>query len=182
VSPDARGRDPRRVLAIIVMGVSGCGKTSVASALAGRLGWDYVEADGFHPRANIEKMTAGIPLGDEDRWPWLDAIARYLEVARERGRPCVLACSALKRRYRERLSRGKGDIRVVYLRGSYETILSRLAGRTGHYMPLSLLQSQFDALEEPGPDEDPFVLSVESPVEEIVEEIVANLDPGPSRL
>jgi gluconokinase len=161
--------------------VSGCGKTTVASALAERLGWDYVEADGFHPTSNIEKMTAGIPLGDEDRWPWLDAMASYLEVARERQRPCVLACSALKRRYRDRLAGGHRDIRLVYLRGSYETIVARLAGRTGHYMPPSLLQSQFEALEEPGAEEDPIMVSVESGPETIVEEIVGKLDSGPLR-
>lgn len=170
-------RDPISTInAIVVMGVSGCGKTTVASALAERLGWDYVEADGFHPAPNIEKMTAGIPLGDEDRWPWLDAMASHLGAARERGRPCVIACSALKRRYRERLTGGRADIGLVYLKGSYETILSRLAGRTGHYMPPSLLQSQFDALEEPSPDEDPITVSIGLSAWELVAEIVARLD------
>ena len=162
------------ITAIVVMGVSGCGKTTVASALAERLGWDYVEADGFHPTSNIEKMTAGIPLGDEDRWPWLDAMASYLEVARERGRPCVLACSALKRRYRDRLAGGHDDVRLVYLRGSYKTISGRMAGRTGHYMPPSLLKSQFETLEEPLPNENALVLSVEiDPPEKLVERLAA---------
>lgn len=166
--------------AIVVMGVSGCGKTTVASALARRLGWDFVEADRFHPAANIEKMTAGIPLGDEDRWPWLDAMASHLAAARGRDRPCVLACSALKRRYRERLAAGSGDLRLVYLQGSYETILSRLAGRTGHYMPPSLLESQFAALEEPVPEEDAITVSAEPDSAAIVDEILRRLG-GPLR-
>ena len=159
----------RGLSAIVVMGVSGCGKSTVAARLAQRLGWDLAEADTFHGAANVEKMTAGIPLGDEDRWPWLDAMARYLEDARVRRRPCVIACSALKRRYRERLTGDRDDVGLVYLQGSYETILSRLAGRTGHYMPPSLLRSQFDALEEPGPDEHPISVSVEREPGEIVE-------------
>ena len=167
--------------AIVVMGVAGCGKSTIASALAERLGWDYVEADRFHPRANIEKMTAGIPLGDDDRWPWLDAMASHLAAARSQGRPCVLACSALKRRYRERLAGGHDDIQLVYLQGSYDTILARLAGRTGHYMPPSLLQSQFEALEEPRAEERPITVSVQESPDAIVETITRDLDPGSSR-
>ena len=162
-------------LAIVVMGVSGCGKTTVASRLARRLQWDFVEADTFHPAANVEKMRAGIPLGDDDRWPWLDAIAAWIDAARAKGRPCIVACSALKRSYRERLAHGHGDVRFVYLRGSFETVAARMVGRTGHYMPASLLQSQYQTLEEPGADENAIVLSIESPADALVDEIVATL-------
>jgi gluconokinase len=161
--------------AIVVMGVSGCGKTTVASRLAQRLQWQFVEADAFHSAANIEKMRAGIPLSDEDRRPWLDAIATWITAARAQGTPCIVACSALKRSYRERLARGAEDVRFVYLRGELETVAARMAGRTGHYMPVSLLKSQFEALEEPGSDEDPIVLSIDSPVEALLDEIVATL-------
>lgn len=161
--------------AIVVMGVSGCGKTTVAAALAQRLGWDLVEADAFHSTANVEKMRAGTPLTDDDRWPWLDAIAAHIGRARGEGRPCIVACSALKRRYRERLARGRGDVRFVYLKGEYATVAARLEARKGHYMPPALLRSQYDALEEPGADENPLVVSVESPVAAIVEEVAATL-------
>ena len=157
------------------MGVSGCGKSTVASLLAGRMGWAFAEADAFHSMANVEKMRNGTPLTDEDRWPWLDAIAGWIDGNRAAGRDCVVACSALRRAYRERLAGGHGDVRFVYLRGDYDVIASRLAGRSGHYMPVSLLASQFRTLEEPGSDEDPLVLSIEEPVERLVEEIAANL-------
>jgi len=155
------------------MGVSGCGKTTVASGVAERLGWDFVEADTLHSPANVAKMGAGIPLTDEDRWPWLDAIAAHIEAARKKQKPCVVACSALKRRYRQRLSGGHADVRFAYLEGSFDTIAARLARRTGHYMPLSLLESQFAALEAPGADEDSIVVSAERPAEALVEEVVA---------
>ena len=157
------------------MGVSGCGKSSVASRLAGRMGWAFAEADTFHSMGNVEKMRNGIPLTDEDRWPWLDAIASWIDGNRAAGRDCVVACSALRRVYRERLAGGHDDVRFVYLRGDYDVIASRLAGRTGHYMPVSLLASQFRTLEEPGSDENPLVLSIDEPVERLVEEIAANL-------
>ena len=157
------------------MGVSGCGKSSVASLLAARMGWAFAEADTFHSKANVEKMRNGTPLTDEDRWPWLDAIAGWIDGNRAAGRDCVVACSALRRAYRERLAGRHGDVRFVYLRGDYDVIASRLAGRSGHYMPVSLLASQFRTLEEPGSDEDPLVLSIEEPVERLVEEIAANL-------
>ena len=163
------------VRAIVVMGVSGCGKSTVAARLAQRLGWDLAEADSFHCAANVEKMRSGTALTDEDRWPWLDAIAAWIGAARGQGRPCIVACSALKRRYRERLAGGHGDVLFVYLKGDYETVAARLAGRSGHYMPLSLLQSQFDALEEPGADEGALVLSIGRPVEALVEELAARL-------
>jgi gluconokinase len=157
------------------MGVAGCGKSTVAATLARRLGWDLAEADAFHSSGNVEKMRSGIPLTDADRAPWLDAIAAWIAAARAQARPCIVACSALKRRYRERLSDGHDDVRFVYLQGAYETVAARLAGRSGHYMPLSLLKSQYDALEEPGTDENALVLSVEQPVEAIVEDVIADL-------
>jgi gluconokinase len=161
------------VHAIVVMGVAGCGKSTVAAMLSRRLGREFAEADAFHSAANIAKMRSGIPLTDEDRWPWLDAIAAWIATERANARPCIVACSALKRRYRERLAAGHGDVRFVYLKGDYETVAARLAGRSGHYMPLSLLESQFAALEEPAPDEKALVLSIERPVEALVDEVAA---------
>ena len=157
------------------MGVSGSGKSSVGFLLAKRLGWNFAEADTFHAAASIEKMSNGIPLTDADRWPWLDAIAAWIDASRREGKPCVVACSALRRAYRERLAGGHDDVRFVYLRGDYDVIASRLAGRSGHYMPVSLLASQFKTLEEPGSDENPLVLPIEEPVERLVDEIVANV-------
>ena len=159
--------------AIVVMGVSGCGKTTVAVKLAERLHRDFAEADVFHSPANVDKMRAGIPLSDADRWPWLDAIADWIDAARAKGRPCVVTCSALKRAYRERLARGHDDIRFVHLRGDYDTIASRMSERSGHYMPASLLRSQFDALQEPGAEENPVILSIEERPEVLVEKLVA---------
>lgn len=157
------------------MGVSGCGKTTVASRLAQRLGWDFAEADTFHSAANVAKMSAGIPLTDDDRWPWLGAIAARIEAARASGRGCVVACSALKRRYRERLSGGHHDVRFVYLQGDYDTVAARLSGRTGHYMPPTLLKSQYEALEEPAADENAIVLSIERSPDDLVPGIVKAL-------
>jgi carbohydrate kinase (thermoresistant glucokinase family) len=162
-------------IAIVVMGVSGCGKTTVGSRLAQRLHWEYAEADTFHSAANVAKMSAGTPLTDEDRWPWLGAIAARIEAARAGGRGCVVACSALKRRYRERLSGGHDDVRFVYLKGDYETVEARLSGRTGHYMPPSLLTSQYEALEEPAADENALVLLIDRPADELVAAIVKEL-------
>ena len=166
------------IFAVVVMGVSGSGKTTVASRLAQRLRWDFAEADNFHTAASVGKMRAGVPLTDADRWPWLDAIAAWIEAARAKGRPCIVACSALRRAYRERLSKGHADVRFVYLQGTHETIAARLAGRSGHYMPPSLLPSQFDTLEEPGVDENPIVLSIELPADKLVDAIFAKLKPA----
>jgi carbohydrate kinase (thermoresistant glucokinase family) len=164
-------------VAIVVMGVSGCGKTTVASLLAQRLGWEFAEADTFHSLANVEKMRSGIPLNDDDRWPWLDAIAAYIDNARSRHRHCVVACSALRRAYRERLAGGHDDLRFVYLKGDYDTIASRMTGRSGHYMPPTLLRSQFDTLEEPGDAERPIVLGIDLPPAVLVDEVLAALAP-----
>ncbi|HLX24292.1 MAG TPA: gluconokinase [Usitatibacter sp.] len=158
---------------IIVMGVAGSGKSTVASQTAQRLDWRFAEADTFHSAANIAKMRDGIPLTDEDRWPWLDAIAAWIDSMRSAGQHCVVACSALKRAYRVRLAAGHHDVRFVYLKGSYEIVAARMSGRTGHYMPLSLLRSQFETLEEPDAAEDAVVMPIEKAPEEIVAAIVA---------
>lgn len=131
--------------AIVVMGVAGCGKTTVGKLVAERLGWRFLDADDFHSPENVEKMRSGQPLTDDDRWPWLDRLNGLL---RDDG-PAVLACSALRQRYRERIGAGIDGVQWVHLAGSFELIGSRLAARKGHYMPASLLVSQFDALEPP---------------------------------
>lgn len=133
---------------VALMGVSGAGKTVVGEALAADLGWPFFDADDFHPPANVAKMAAGTPLTDADRWPWLDQVATEMAEVNERGAHAVLACSALKQAYRDRLSRAT-DIRFVYLSGDYETIAARLAARSHRYMPPALLASQFASLEPP---------------------------------
>jgi gluconokinase len=160
---------------IVVMGVAGSGKTTIASRLAERLQWRFAEGDSFHPPANVAKMRAGIALTDEDRWPWLDAIAAWIDAARASGERCVVTCSALKRAYRDRLAGGHDDARFVYLKGEYDLVARRMAARQGHYMPVALLQSQYDALEEPHPGENPLVISILTPPEEIVEGIVVTM-------
>lgn len=133
---------------VVLMGVSGCGKTTVGQALARELGWNFVDSDDLHPEANVRKMAAGIALTDEDRWPWLDRIVEELRRVHARGEHVVLACSALKASYRERLARA-GDARFVHLAGDFATIEARLALRAHRYMPSSLLASQFATLEPP---------------------------------
>ena len=133
---------------LVLMGVCGCGKSTVGEALAQAMGCRFLDADDFHPPANVEKMAAGVPLTDDDRWPWLDRIAEELESILRGGEHGVLACSALKEAYRARLERA-GDVRIVYLKGDQATIAARLAARQHQYMPPSLLPSQFAALEEP---------------------------------
>ena len=140
-------------LVIVVMGVSGCGKSTVGRVLADRLGWVFQEGDDLHPASNVAKMRAGVPLTDEDRWPWLDRVAGWIEGRLVAGESGVVACSALKRAYRERLSR-PGDVVFVHLEVDRNTLEERLAGRRGHYMPAALLASQLETLEEPGTDED----------------------------
>ena len=130
------------------MGVSGCGKTTIGRALADAMGWAFLDADDFHPGANVAKMRAGTPLTDDDRWPWLDRLTADMTAINARGASAVLGCSALRQAYRDRLARA-GGVRIVYLKGDRATIEPRLAARAGHYMPPSLLTSQFAALEEP---------------------------------
>jgi gluconokinase len=148
------------------MGVSGSGKTTVGRELAGRLGVDYAEADEFHPQANIEKMAAGHPLTDEDRWPWLDAIARWIGEHEESGG--VVTCSALKRTYRDVLTAG-GPVFFVHLTGSREVIAARLNARKGHFMPPALLDSQIADLEPLDPDEPGIVLDIDTTPEALTE-------------
>jgi gluconokinase len=138
---------------VIVAGVSGSGKTTVGTRLAARLGWRFADADDFHPAANVEKMRAGIPLADADRWPWLRAIAAWTDECIARGEDAVVACSALRRSYRDLLLTGRPEVRMVFLAPGREVLARRLAARHGHFFPEQLLGTQFDALEPPGPDE-----------------------------
>jgi gluconokinase len=157
---------------IVVMGVSGAGKSTIAAMLAVRLGWAYEDGDWFHPPANIEKMHSGHPLTDDDRWPWLEAIAAWIDAVRHAGGHGVIACSALKRAYREVLMRDRPDVRLVYLKGDRGLIARRISLREGHhFMPAALLDSQFAALEEPGDDERPIVVSIDARPHDIVEAI-----------
>lgn len=160
---------------LLVMGVSGSGKTTVGAMLAGRLGWTYAEADDFHPPANVAKMHQGIPLTDEDREPWLAAIAAWMDERIAAGQSAVVTCSALKRAYRDLLRDGRPQVRLVYLHGTKDLIGRRMAARHGHFFPAKLLESQFADLEEPRPDEHPVVVSVDAPAAEIVDAIVQRL-------
>ncbi|HEY8901384.1 MAG TPA: gluconokinase [Chthoniobacterales bacterium] len=156
----------------IVMGVSGCGKSSVASLLADRTGGLFLDADDFHPAANKAKMAAGIPLNDDDRWPWLDALSAELRAQAAAGRTVFLACSALKQTYRDRLVAGNPSLRFIYLKGSRELILGRMQARENHFMPPALLDSQLATLEEPV---DAITVSIEPPLEAIVDEALRRL-------
>jgi carbohydrate kinase (thermoresistant glucokinase family) len=163
------------VSVILVMGVSGSGKTTIGALLAGHLGWEFADGDDLHPAANVAKMRGGTPLVDDDRWPWLDIIAAWIDAHRAAGTHGVITCSALKHIYRDRLLAGRGDVRLVYLHGSFDVVAGRQAARQGHFMPASLIQSQFATLEPPGPDENPLSIAVDLPPRQIVDEVVAQL-------
>jgi carbohydrate kinase (thermoresistant glucokinase family) len=171
---------PQAPLILVVMGVSGSGKTTVGERLAARLGWPYQEGDALHPPANVAKMRSGTPLDDADRWPWLAAIAARIDAWRAAGSPGIVTCSALKRRYRDVLVGDRPDVRLVYLKGSRDGIGARLSARRDHYMPATLLQSQFEALEEPGPDERPITVAVDGTPDEIVDKVLRALAATPS--
>ncbi len=153
---------------LVVMGVSGCGKTTVGKLIADHLRWPYFEGDDFHSKANIEKMSQGIPLTDEDRAGWLEAIAKRMQEIEQESKSAVFTCSALKNSYREKLASGPASIQFIYLRGDYETIRQRLETRQGHYMKAALLKSQFEILEEP---QDAWVFDVTTPPLDIAHEV-----------
>lgn len=160
---------------LIVMGVSGCGKSTVGQALGEALGWEFRDGDAFHPPANVAKMKSGAPLTDEDRWPWLDAIARYIDETRAQSGHAIIACSALKRVYRDRLKGARPDVTFVHLAGSKELIEARMAARQNHFMPLGLLDSQFATLEAPSDDEGAMIVSVAGAPDEIVHDVLKRM-------
>src|SRR5258705_4834283 len=161
---------------LVVMGVSGSGKTTIAKALANRLGWAFEEGDDLHPGSDIAKMRSGHPLDDRDRWPWLEKVAEWIDGWRQAGKSGVITCSALKRSYRDFLVRGRPDVRLLYLHGDVELIAARLTARKEHFMPASLLDSQLATLEEPDDDEQPIYADVGRPVDDIIAEIMRDLD------
>jgi ribose 5-phosphate isomerase A len=160
---------------LVLMGVSGAGKTTIADELEARLGWSFKEGDALHPEANLAKMHAGIPLTDADRQPWLESVAAWIDAQRASRQPGIITCSALKRAYRRIVVGDRPEVRLVYLRGSQEVMADHLARRSGHFMPASLLQSQIDTLEEPGPDEDPLIVDVGAPAGEVAAQIIRRL-------
>jgi gluconokinase len=160
---------------VIIFGVSGAGKTTVGKLLAREFGWRFIEADDFHPPGNIEKMRSGNPLTDKDRWPWLERLRQQIERSLSAGENAVLACSALKRTYRDRL-RVSDEVKFVLLRGDYALVEKQLRSRHGHFMNANLLQSQFDDLEEPQPDENVLTIELGQTPEEIVARIEAKLN------
>jgi ribose 5-phosphate isomerase A len=157
---------------LVIMGISGAGKSTIAQELAARLGWPFEEGDTLHPAANVAKMHAGIPLTDADRQPWLEAVAAWIDGQRANKQPGIITCSALKRSYRQIIIGDRPEVRLVYLRGGRDLIAEHLAGRTGHFMPASLLRSQIDTLEEPDPAEEPLTVEVGRPAGEVAEEII----------
>jgi gluconokinase len=160
---------------VIIFGVSGAGKTTVGKLLAREVGWRFIEADDFHPAANIEKMRNGHPLTDKDRWPWLERLRQQIERSLAAEENAVLACSALKRAYRDRL-RVSNAVKFVFLRGDYALVEKQLRRRHGHFMDPTLLQSQFDDLEEPQLDEDLLTIELGRAPDEIVERIRTKLN------
>jgi gluconokinase len=160
---------------LVVMGVSGSGKTTVARAVAGRLGWLFAEGDDFHSAANVAKMSAGSPLTDDDRWPWLRSLADWIGEREAAGEDAVLTCSALKRSYRDLLDDGHPSVRFVHVTVNAETLRRRLEQRRGHYMPASLLDSQLAALEPLGPDEPGLTLPGDDEPDDVVDDLISRL-------
>jgi gluconokinase len=165
-----------RPVIVVVMGVSGSGKSTVAALLAAALGCQFQEGDDLHPPENVEKMRGGTPLTDADRIPWLHKIAEEIDGWRARSQCGVLTCSALKRSYRDIIIGDRGDVVLVYLKGSHDLIHRRMAARHEHYMPIALLDSQFATLEEPTPDEHPIILDVGGKPADIAHEIVSLIE------
>ncbi len=165
-------RGPR---VIVVMGVSGSGKSTVAACLAERLGWAFVDGDDFHSAAHVAKMRAGHPLDDDDRAPWLAAIAAWIDTRLQERDPGIVVCSALRRAYRDALVRGRPEVRIAYLAGDRDLIEGRLAQRQGHFMPSSLLDTQFAILEPPAPEENAVVVGIDAPAGAVAATIAARL-------
>jgi len=179
-TPDGAAAAPAAVgeeapLLLVVMGVSGCGKTTIGRLLAERLGWPFQEGDALHPPDNVARMHAGTPLTDAERWPWLQRISEQLEAWRRSGSSGLITCSALARRYRDFLRAGRPEVRFLYLKGERPVIAARLAARRGHFMPPGLLDSQFAALEPPSPEEPVIEVDITLPLEAVVERIEKEL-------
>jgi gluconokinase len=167
---------------VIVMGVSGVGKSTVAKSLSAVLGWTYAEGDAFHSAANVAKMAAGHPLTDDDRWPWLSAIGDWLDQQIEAGQPSVVTCSALRRAYRDLLDGGRPDVRFLHLAAGEALVADRVSHREGHYMPASLLQSQYATLEPLQSDEPGVSISVDGTAPEVLRRAISalGLSDGPT--
>jgi len=163
---------------VILMGVSGVGKTTIGRILSDKLGWPLFDADEFHSPASIEKMRNGIPLEDADRWPWLDRMNAMLAEKEGRGESVLLACSALKQVYRDRLAKDTTDLRWIYLKGNFDLIRERLEARKGHYMKAGLLESQFATLEEPG---NALAIDIDDTPDAIADSILRRLQAKPAR-
>jgi gluconokinase len=166
----------KKTVVVVIMGVSGSGKSTIATLVAEALNCPFRDADEFHPPANVEKMSKGTPLTDTDRKPWLEAIAAQVDAWRAAGQSGVVTCSALKKAYRDIVIDGRGGVRLVYLKGDKTLIHDRMAARKGHFMPLSLLDNQFTVMEEPGPAERPIVVDIAPSPEKIAAEVMKKLD------
>jgi carbohydrate kinase (thermoresistant glucokinase family) len=160
---------------LVVMGVSGSGKTTVAEGLSERLAWPFLEGDSLHPEANVAKMSAGQPLTDDDRWPWLELVADWVAERTAAGEDGIVTCSALKRSYRDVIRRDSDEVVFVHLTGERETLEERMRARKGHFMPPEMLDSQLETLEEPGPDERSLRVPIEQSPEELIEAVVSGL-------
>jgi gluconokinase len=160
---------------VLLAGVSGCGKSTVGKLLASRLDWPFIDGDSLHPAANIAKMRAGAPLTDEDRWPWLEAVAAVMDDHIAAGRPAVIACSALKRSYRDLLAGGRPQARMVFLDAGRDLLAARLAARHGHFFRADLLDSQLAALEHPQPAERILMVPAADPADQVAEQIISTL-------
>ena len=163
---------------LVVMGVSGSGKTTVAELLAARLSWTLQEGDALHPPANVAKMAGGTPLTDDDRWPWLDRVAAWIDARLAAGESGIVTCSALRRSYRARIIGARRGVRLVFLDGEEALLASRIGARRGHFMPAALLKSQLATLEKPGAEEHAIIVNVGAPPAELADRIIAALERG----
>lgn len=160
---------------IVVMGVAGCGKSTVTEAIRDRLGFTLAEGDDFHPQANIDKMASGTPLADEDRWPWLETINQWMVEHEDKGENTVVSCSALKKSYREVLSKNV-DVLFIHLDGTQDLVQERLSARKGHFMPPTLLPSQFATLEPLSEDENGVAISIEGSIDDVVNRAIETVN------